>query len=64
MRNKRFKFRSILNMHKDLTDEFNLADFGNELVSLHDSRYQHFVTFDEASDFNFKQASVSLLSTV
>ena len=50
MRNKRFNFPSILNICKDLTDEFNLADVGNEFASLHDSRYQYFGTF-ETLDF-------------
>ena len=50
MRNKRFNFPSILNIRKDLTDEFNLADVGNEFLSLHDSRYQYFGTF-ETLDF-------------
>ena len=50
MRNKRFNFPSILNIRKDLNDEFNLADVGNEFVSLHDSRYQYFGTF-ETLDF-------------
>lgn len=51
MRNKRFNFLSLLNIHKDLTDELDLASVGNKFVSLHDSRYQYFGTF-EASDFN------------
>ena len=51
MRNKRFNFLFILNIHKDLTDELNLAYVDNEFVSLHDSRYQFFTTC-ETSDFN------------
>ena len=52
MRNKRFNFLSIFNIHHDLTDELIiLADAGNKFVSLHDSRYQYFGKF-EASDFN------------
>lgn len=28
--NKRFNFLSILNIHKDMTDELNVVDIGNE----------------------------------
>ena len=51
IRNRRFIFPSILNIHKGLTDEINLADVANESVSLPGSHYQYFGRF-VASDFN------------
>ena len=49
MTNKRFNFLTILNIHKDITDELNLVDIGNEFVSLHESHHQYFGTFEDSA---------------
>ena len=51
MTNKRFNALSILQIHKDLTNNINMIEVGNEFVSVHDSHHQNFGKFEE-SDFS------------
>ena len=41
MTNGRFNALGLLNIHKELTDNLDLAEVGNEFVSLIDERYQY-----------------------
>ena len=41
----------MYNIHKELTDNLDLAEVGNEYVSLNDERYQYFGKFIK-SDFS------------
>ena len=51
MTNRRFNALGLLNTHKELTDNLDLAEVGNEFVSLNDERYHYFGNFIK-SDFS------------
>ena len=44
-KSKRLNSLVILNIHKDLTDNLDLKDIGNEFVSAREGRLEHFGKF-------------------
>ena len=50
MTNKRFNNLTVLKMYKDLTDQLDLCEIGNQFVSKYDERFQQFGKF-VAEDF-------------
>lgn len=50
MTNRRFNLLGLLSAPKELTDELDLAEAGNEFISLNEERFQYFGKF-VASDF-------------
>ena len=41
-----FNSLGLLNVHKELTDKLDLAEVGNEFISLNERRFQYFVESD------------------
>ena len=41
MTSRHFNALGLLNLHKELSDNYDLAEVGNELVSLNHERYQY-----------------------
>ena len=50
MTNRRFSSLGLLNVRKELTDKPDLAEVGDEFISLNEERFQYFGKFVE-SDF-------------
>ena len=45
---RRFNPLDLLNVHKELTNKFDLAEVGNEFRSLNDEQFQYFGKFVES----------------
>ena len=48
MRIRRFNPLDVLNVHKELTNKFDLPEVGNEFRSLNDEQFQYFGKFVES----------------